>query len=219
MSSSSERAYWRPTELVVQALHQSMDSFVGSLPSAYLLVILLDSADSELGTGLLDQEAAAAVMEGQVLRTAVSHPPEDAFLPATPRARASLGAPTSASAANAAADSPVDRIPPELRTRFCHIVPIHKRDSSSFLQHVSVGRARNHDVVLRHDTVSKFHAWFELGVETGLMVKDMGSTNHTYVDGSRIEKRTKVEPGQTVRFGSVEAYVTTPATLWRSVRR
>lgn len=215
MPSSLERAHWRPTELVVQALHQSFDSFVGSLPSTYLLIVLLDAADSELGAGLRDQEAAAA-LDSQV-RTAVSRPPDS--LPTTARTRESLSTSASSAGVTPGIDTSSDRIAPELRGRFCHFVPIQKRDSSSFLQHVSVGRARNHDIVLRHDTVSKFHAWFELSRDTGLMVKDMDSTNHTYVEGTRIDKRTKVEAGQTVRFGSVECQVTTPAAFWRSFRR
>jgi len=215
MPSSLERAHWRPTELVVQALHQSFDSFVAAHPSAHLLVVLLDAADAERAIGLRDLEASAA-LDAQV-RTAVSHPPDS--LPMAARVKDSLSSSASVVGPRAGADVTDDRIPPALRGRHCHFVPIQKRDSSSFLQHVSVGRARNHDIVLRHDTVSKFHAWFELSADTGLMVKDMDSTNHTYVDGTRIEKRAKVEPGQTVRFGSVECHVTTPATFWRSFRR
>jgi pSer/pThr/pTyr-binding forkhead associated (FHA) protein len=95
------------------------------------------------------------------------------------------------------------------------VVPIRKRADGSFLQHVSVGRARNHDIVLRHRSVSKFHAWFELQEGSRLLVKDSESRNHTFVDGQQIVNRVEVQPGQTVRFGSVEGRICTGESLWR----
>jgi hypothetical protein len=111
----------------------------------------------------------------------------------------------------------VDRIPHELLRAPCHIVPIKKRAEGSFLQHVSVGRARNHDIVLRHRSVSKFHAWFEIHDGTRLMVKDQESRNHTFVDGQQVSNRVEVYPGQTVRFGSVEGRICTPESLWAAL--
>ncbi len=44
-----------------------------------------------------------------------------------------------------------------------HVIALEKRDDASgpFPSRVSIGRARNADIVLRHESVSKFHAWFE----------------------------------------------------------
>jgi pSer/pThr/pTyr-binding forkhead associated (FHA) protein len=111
----------------------------------------------------------------------------------------------------------IDRVPPELLRQPCHLLPIRKRAEGSFLQNVSVGRARNHDIVLRHRSVSKFHAWFEVHEDSRLSVKDQESRNHTFVDGQQVANRVDVQPGQTIRFGSVEARVCTPESIWRAL--
>ena len=109
--------------------------------------------------------------------------------------------------------------PHELLRMACHIVPIKKReDGGSFLQHVSVGRARNHDIVLRHRSVSKFHAWFEITPSGGLFVKDCESRNHTFINERRVLDRDEVRAGDTVKFGSVETRVCTSEGFWRLAR-
>jgi hypothetical protein len=110
-----------------------------------------------------------------------------------------------------------ERLPSNLRHK-CHVVPIRKRSEVSFLHHVSVGRARNHDVVLRHKSVSKFHAWFEITQDVRLFVKDCDSSNHTFVNNSQVTDRAEVRPGDTLRFGSVEGRICTSEGLWRLMR-
>ena len=80
---------------------------------------------------------------------------------------------------------------------------------------VSVGRAHNKDIVLRHSSVSKFHAWFEVEPEC-MYVSDAGSTNLTRVNDETIEPRTRVvvAPGDAVRFGALETVLCSPETLW-----
>ena len=64
-------------------------------------------------------------------------------------------------------------------------VPVRKRDDSDalFMGRISIGRARNKDIVLRHSSVSKFHAWFEADDSENLHLCDAGSTNLTHVNG------------------------------------
>jgi len=97
-------------------------------------------------------------------------------------------------------------------------VPIQKRGDSdaTFMTRISVGRAHNKDIVLRNASISKFHAWFEIDEEGTLRVCDAGSTNLTHVNGRAIEPRVPVgvEPGDSVRFGSVETILCSPEGLW-----
>lgn len=196
---------WHPRTLILQALQSPLTAFVAA-SAPFLLLIALDEAASELAVGLQMQDAqreAAAV---------ASHTVTWLDVPAPLGERGSL--PRSRTQSERAF---ADRLPSELLGRPCHLTPIRKRDAASFLQHVSIGRARNHDVVLRHKSVSKFHGWFELHEGGRLFVKDCDSRNHIFVDKRRVTQRQEVHSGQTVAFGQVECRVCTPASLWAAL--
>jgi hypothetical protein len=97
-------------------------------------------------------------------------------------------------------------------------VPLRKREGSDvlFMDQVSVGRTHNKDIVLRHSSVSKFHAWFEVDAAEDIYVADAGSKNLTRVNGQPIEQRTRtlVRSGDSVRFGAVETVLCAPEALW-----
>lgn len=99
---------------------------------------------------------------------------------------------------------------------------LRKRANSHALSadRISVGRARNKDLVLRHPSVSKFHAWFENGSDGAVFVADADSKNQTRVNSTVIEPRTKtlVVPGDVVRFGSVDCLLCTASTFWACLR-
>lgn len=214
MTVRQDLTNWQPRELVLQASQQSLESFVAANVQFFLLV-LLDEPNGELAMGLQALEASREEADGLAFRTVVRD--LDATMAherfaAPPSATRNL--PFAPSNTNAA-----DSIPRELLRQPCHIVPIQKRADRSFLQHVSVGRARNHDIVLRHRSVSKFHAWFELTEDRRLMVRDSDSRNHTFIDGQQVEKRAEVTSGQAVRFGSVETRVCTAESLWLVLRQ
>lgn len=65
-----------------------------------------------------------------------------------------------------------------------------------------LGRAADNDLVIDHPSVSQHHAELELG-PTGLRVRDMGSTNGTYLAG-RMIAQAEVPPGAALRFGEVQ---------------
>lgn len=63
-----------------------------------------------------------------------------------------------------------------------------------------VGRAANCSVVLDDTSVSRQHA--AMTVRNGkVMLQDMGSRNHTFLNGNRVISPVEVVPGAVVRFG------------------
>jgi pSer/pThr/pTyr-binding forkhead associated (FHA) protein len=67
-----------------------------------------------------------------------------------------------------------------------------------------VGREADDGIRLDGDEfASSQHARIEPRAD-GVWVEDLGSTNGTFVNGSKIEKRTRVRAGDTVRIGQTE---------------
>lgn len=217
MTVRKDLTNWQPRELVLQAGQQSFDTFLAGCEARFFLLVLLDEPNSELATGLLALEASrlAGETDGLAFRTVVRD--LDSTLVGDKHASGSTQKLPRVLTPSIPERGRVDKIPADLVRAPCHIVPIQKRAEGSFLQHVSVGRARNHDIVLRHRSVSKFHAWFEIHDGNHLFVKDQESRNHTFVDGQQVANRVEVFPGQTVRFGSVDGRICTPESLWAAL--
>lgn len=66
---------------------------------------------------------------------------------------------------------------------------------------VRVGRLPPADVVLSDPRVSRLHAALSM-VAAGVEVKDLGSTNGTFVDGRRINEPTLLPAGASLRIGN-----------------
>ena len=115
--------------------------------------------------------------------------------------------------------------PSELRRMLAEckhfIVPLRKRAGADtlFSDRISVGRARNKDIVLRHPTVSKFHGWFQVDDEGRFFFSDAGSMNNTRVSGKSLPPRepTRVNPGDRMKFGTVDAFVCSAEMLWSAM--
>jgi transcriptional regulator with GAF, ATPase, and Fis domain len=65
-----------------------------------------------------------------------------------------------------------------------------------------IGKATDNDLVLPDDTVSRHHCELERG-PAGIVVRDLGSTNHTRVGRTAVREAT-IEPGATLVVGDVE---------------
>jgi len=78
------------------------------------------------------------------------------------------------------------------------LVPVGGGDPIPLLKEkLTVGRRESCDIVLRFANVSGKHC--ELAVEDGYwFVKDLGSRNGTKVNGLRITKRKRLDPGDSI---------------------
>lgn len=100
------------------------------------------------------------------------------------------------------------------------VAPLRKRRGAGkpFAERISVGRARNNDIVLRDGSVSKFHAWFECDDNESFYVVDAGSTNKTVLEGQEVGRSPLlVRDGAKLRFGSVDCVLVRPGTLWHAI--
>jgi transcriptional regulator with GAF, ATPase, and Fis domain len=70
---------------------------------------------------------------------------------------------------------------------------------------VRIGKAPDNDLVLPDTSVSRYHCELE-PTPSGLVVRDLGSTNHIRVGRSKVETAT-LEPGATLVVGDVELVV------------
>jgi hypothetical protein len=106
------------------------------------------------------------------------------------------------------------------------LLPVAKRSGANgFTGMITLGRATNNDLVIKHRQISKFHAYFR-AVSGKWAIHDAASTNGTWVDGRRAppERGVPLRSGSTLVFGSdaVNATFLTPealADLVESARR
>ena len=68
---------------------------------------------------------------------------------------------------------------------------------------ITIGRAPGSDILIPTDVVSGRHARFTL-MGTGLMIEDLGSTNGTLLNGTRIGGMLPCKPGDTVSVGTAD---------------
>lgn len=66
--------------------------------------------------------------------------------------------------------------------------------------HITIGRGEENGIVLNIAEVSRIHAELTKA-EEGFMIKDLGSTNGTYVDKRKVGKKYLLKPGDTVMLG------------------
>ena len=189
-----------PQRLLQQIAHSSQPSFVAARGNAHFLAISTAGDLPEL-------------LEGLELSRGETKPP---------RPLSAMAFKTNVGARSMMPGSlrPLPLISPvdALASGQYHVVEIGKRGDldAAFPERISVGRAANKDIVLRHDSVSKFHGWFELDVAFSLYVVDAGSTNHTLVRSRQLMARARepAPPGTPIRFGAIDTFVVDAGSLW-----
>jgi hypothetical protein len=198
-----------PDEVVTLALSHPIGEFTAAYGDANFLLIKLDDPTGELEAGLAAQQTSQS-RTGSNLNVLGFHTVV-ADLHDSPRAMPK--------------DDPSGVGVAELRRRLTQArhfaITLEKRvHDGSYQDRVSVGRARNKDVVLRHPSVSKFHAWFERDPQGSWCVADAGSKNGTRANAADVAVRelAKVKPGDVLRFGSVEIMLCSADSLWKTLR-
>lgn len=67
---------------------------------------------------------------------------------------------------------------------------------------IRIGKQEDNDYVVREDTVSRYHAQMTVTDSGEVYIKDLSSTNGTFVDGKKIQAETKLMAGNVVRLGN-----------------
>jgi hypothetical protein len=89
------------------------------------------------------------------------------------------------------------------------VIPLVKAPSSPYSDRISIGRARNCDVVLRDGSVSKLHAHVRKEDDGSFVLIDLGSHNGTKIHDVRVSPNqpAKVRSGDVVTIGGVTVRV------------
>ena len=105
------------------------------------------------------------------------------------------------------------------RPQNIEVMPVVKAAGNPYPDRVSVGRARNCDLVMRDPSVSKLHAHFRTGGPK-LELVDIDSQNGTRVNGRALaaHQPAPVANGDTILFGSVAAKLVDAAALYDLLR-
>jgi pSer/pThr/pTyr-binding forkhead associated (FHA) protein len=76
---------------------------------------------------------------------------------------------------------------PVEHTKGMRAAAVYKSDRNLFESKVTVGRAKNNDIIIRERKISKLHSQFIPGDESHQLV-DMGSSNGTVVNGIKLKE-------------------------------
>ncbi|WP_129346887.1 FHA domain-containing protein [Sorangium cellulosum] len=101
------------------------------------------------------------------------------------------------------------------------VLRIEKSSRNPYTDRISLGRARNCDVVIRHPSVSKLHAHIRVEAGERYTIADVGSHNGTRVDDRPLVPH-KPEPfmtGSVISFGTVVTQVLNGERLRRELLR
>lgn len=72
----------------------------------------------------------------------------------------------------------------------------------AFVQQITIGRGEENDIVIPENFVSHHHAViYQHGNQ--YVIEDLGSVNHTYVNGNALSGKLYIKPGDEVQIGMV----------------
>jgi hypothetical protein len=83
---------------------------------------------------------------------------------------------------------------------------VNKGEYSLRSTRVAIGSDPDNELVIDEPTVSRRHA--EVALRAGIFeIRDLGSTNGTFVNGRKVDGLTPIQAGDEIRFGGVRFYV------------
>lgn len=96
------------------------------------------------------------------------------------------------------------------------VLPLVKAPGNPYSDRISVGRARNCDVVLRNPSVSKLHAHMRREPNGSWVLIDVNSHNGTSIDGMRVQPSQPVplRIGEQVTFGGMVVRIVDASQLY-----
>ena len=105
------------------------------------------------------------------------------------------------------------------RPQNIEVLAVVKAPGNPYPDRVSVGRARNCDIVMRDPSVSKLHAHFRMG-GANLELVDIDSQNGTRVNGRALapHQPAQISNGDTILFGSVSCKLIDASALYDLLR-
>lgn len=77
---------------------------------------------------------------------------------------------------------------PVEHTKGMQAAAVYKSDRNLFESKITVGRAKNNDIIIRERKMSKLHSQFILAEDGGYQLVDMGSSNGTVVNGIKLKE-------------------------------
>lgn len=197
-----------PEALIASAAQESIDDFLTRVGNVHFLLINMDDPSGELAAGLVTSE---------INRTGQAQPALNVL-----GFHTVVGSVEGMGASSQRPGFSVAQLARVLSESPHFAAPLQKSAADgTYQERISVGRARNKDVVLRHRSVSKFHAWFEVNDTGALCVADAGSKNGTRLNGELLEPRTltPVHSGDRIRIGGVECVLCEPEVVWGVAQR
>ncbi len=66
----------------------------------------------------------------------------------------------------------------------------------------TVGKESDNDIIIKDPTVSRHHAQITIRPDGSVIIRDLGSTNGTFLNNIRIDREQPLVPGVTVRIGN-----------------
>ncbi|RRJ86947.1 FHA domain-containing protein [Gulosibacter macacae] len=140
------------------------------------------------------QTFAAAKQDAPAPVSANAAPPAAAPQSAAPQPASQQSSPQSSG-------NPVGNQAPQLQKLVITSGPKRGHELELRGEPISIGRARDADLVIQDDYTSTRHARL-LNWNGQWMVQDLDSTNGTYVNGERVSQPTALGPGKSVRIGT-----------------